>query len=53
MPMIKKGLPKNLVEMLNLSTAINPEKNAMYFMDKKITYRVETFLLLQTALLRD
>jgi long-chain acyl-CoA synthetase len=37
--MLKKELPKNLIEMLNLSTAINPEKTAMYFMDRKITYR--------------
>ncbi len=37
--MMRKELPENLIEMLNLSTAINPEKTAMYFMDRKVTYR--------------
>jgi long-chain acyl-CoA synthetase len=35
---MKKGLPKNLIEMLNASVSVNPEKIAMYFIDRKITY---------------
>ena len=36
---MKKEFPENLVEMLNMSSAENPDRVAMYFMDKKITYR--------------
>lgn len=37
--MIKKEPPQNLIEMLNSSVAIDPEKVAMYFMDRRVTYR--------------
>jgi len=40
---MKRESPKNLIEMLNSSAAVNPEKIAMYFMDKKITYKELSF----------
>jgi long-chain acyl-CoA synthetase len=36
--MIKKEIPENLVQMLNITTQANPDKTAIYFMDKKFTY---------------
>ena len=38
-PMVKKESPKNLVAMLNTASALNPDRMAMYFIDKRITYR--------------
>ncbi len=37
--MNKKKIPENLVEMLNTTAVANADKIAMYFMDKKVTYR--------------
>ncbi len=37
--MMKKELPKNLIEMLDFSATANPEKISMHFIDKKVTYR--------------
>ena len=37
--MIKKELPKNLIEMLDVSATANPDKISMHFIDKKVTYR--------------
>ncbi|MFH1339199.1 MAG: long-chain fatty acid--CoA ligase [Candidatus Omnitrophota bacterium] len=36
--MTKKEIPRNLVEMLNMTAEAKPDKTAMYFMEKKITY---------------
>jgi len=41
--MMKKESPKNLIEMLDLSATVNPEKIAMYFLDRKVTYRELSF----------
>jgi long-chain acyl-CoA synthetase len=37
--MIKKQLPENLIEVLDSSAALHPEKTAMYFMDKEVSYK--------------
>ncbi|MGD9014404.1 MAG: long-chain fatty acid--CoA ligase [Candidatus Omnitrophota bacterium] len=37
--MRKKKFPKNLIEMLNITAAANPDRIAMYFLDKRITYK--------------
>jgi long-chain acyl-CoA synthetase len=36
---MEKELPKNLIEILDSSANTSPNKIAMYFVDKKITYR--------------
>ncbi len=40
---MRKESPKNLIEMLNVSTALTPDRIAIYFMDRRMTYTELSF----------